>query len=170
MEFEIGQEVKFKDAAGGGVIVRIEGDDIYVLDGFGFDMPYSVHQLLPKLDVPIGQVQNKEAKSVKAGAPAAQQVDRLVIDLHSHELLESTHGMTRYEILSYQLDKAAETVREARRRKVERVLIIHGKGSGKLQQEVHELLRKLGGMEYYFADFSDGGYGATEARFFGNGQ
>jgi dsDNA-specific endonuclease/ATPase MutS2 len=77
--------------------------------------------------------------------------------------------MTRYEILNTQLDKAAETIREARRRKVAKVLIIHGKGSGRLQTEVHDLLSKLGNLEFYFADFTDGGYGATEVRLFNGG-
>jgi dsDNA-specific endonuclease/ATPase MutS2 len=169
MQFEIGQEVKFKDAAGGGTVVRIQGDDIYVRDGFGFDTPYTAGQLLPSLMVTIEHVENKEAVKTKVSNVAAQQVDRLVIDLHSYELLESTHGMTRYEILSFQLDRAADTVREARRRRIERVLIIHGKGSGRLQQEVHDLLGRMGNLEYYFADFSEGGYGATEVRFMGFG-
>ena len=111
----------------------------------------------------VGAVEHKDKRREKS-APAAQQIDRLSVDLHSHELLGSTNGMTRYEILNYQLDKASATVREARRRGIAKVLIIHGKGSGRLQGEVHELLRKMGGCEFYFADFSEGGYGATEVR------
>jgi hypothetical protein len=96
--------------------------------------------------------------------PAAQQVDRLIIDLHSHELIESTSGWTKYEILNHQLDRARETVNEAKRRKVAKVLIIHGKGSGRLKDEVHHMLSRMGGLNYYFADFADGGYGATEVQ------
>jgi len=118
---------------------------------------------LPVVEWQVGAVERKDKRREKS-APAAQQIDRLSIDLHSHELLESTQGMTRYEILNHQLDKASATVREARRRGISKVLIIHGKGTGRLQVEVHELLRKMGGCEFYFADLSEGGYGATEVR------
>ena len=142
---------------------RIEGEIVYALDDFGFENAYDAHELLPVVEWQVGAVEHKDKRREKSG-PAAQQIDRLSIDLHSHELLESTQGMTRYEILNHQLDKASATVREARRRGISKVLIIHGKGSGRLQGEVHELLRKMGGCEFYFADFSEGGYGATEVR------
>ena len=117
----------------------------------------------------VGPVVVKD-KGRKELAPAAQQVERLIIDLHSHELMESTHGMTKYDILNHQIQKASDTIREAKRRKVSKVLIIHGKGSGRLQQEVHDLLARIGGVEFYFADFADGGYGATEVRIMANAQ
>jgi DNA-nicking Smr family endonuclease len=161
--FEKGQIVKFKDAGGTAKVSRIEGEIVYVLDDFGFENAYDARELLPVLEWQVGAVEHKDKRREKS-APAAQQIDRLSIDLHSHELLESTQGMTRYEILNHQLDKASATVREARRRGISKVLIIHGKGSGRLQGEVHELLRKMGGCEFYFADFSEGGYGATEVR------
>ena len=142
---------------------RIEGEIVYALDDFGFENAYDARELLPVVEWQVGAVEHKDKRREKSG-PAAQQIDRLSIDLHSHELLESTQGMTRYEILNHQLDKASATVREARRRGISKVLIIHGKGSGRLQGEVHELLRKMGGCEFYFADFSEGGYGATEVR------
>jgi DNA-nicking Smr family endonuclease len=161
--FEKGQIVKFKDAGGTAKVSRIEGEIVYALDDFGFENAYDAHELLPVVEWQVGAVEHKDKRREKSG-PAAQQIDRLSIDLHSHELLESTQGMTRYEILNHQLDKASATVREARRRGISKVLIIHGKGSGRLQGEVHELLRKMGGCEFYFADFSEGGYGATEVR------
>ena len=163
MMFEKGQVVKFKDAGGTGTIIRIEGDVVYISDDFGFENTYHIRELLPVVEWRVGAVERKDKRKENA-APAAQQIDRLSIDLHSHELLGSTSGMTRYEILNHQLDKASATVREARRRGISKVLIIHGKGSGRLQGEVHELLSKMGGCEFYFADFSEGGYGATEVR------
>ena len=163
MMFEIGQIVKFKDAGGTAKVCRIDGDIVHVFDDFGFENAHDARELLPVVEWQVGAVERKDKRREKS-APAAQQIDRLSIDLHSHELLESTQGMTRYEILNHQLDKASATVREARRRGISKVLIIHGKGSGRLQGEVHELLRKMGGCEFYFADFSEGGYGATEVR------
>ena len=48
MEFKIGDRVKFKDAAGEGLVVKITGSEIWVEDGFGFDRPYEAFELLPK--------------------------------------------------------------------------------------------------------------------------
>lgn len=167
MEFKIGDRVKFKDAAGEGLVVKITGSEIWVEDGFGFDRPYEAYELLLKVEgLDVGHVPVKDKPLAKSG-PAQQQVDRLIIDLHSHELLESTQGMTRYDILNYQIQRAADAVYEARRRNISKVLIIHGKGKGRLQEEVHDLLRRLGGNEFYFADFAEGGYGATEVRLMG---
>jgi len=40
----------------------------------------------------VGHIPLKDEKQ-RMVRPAAQQVDRLIIDLHSHELIESTSGM-----------------------------------------------------------------------------
>ena len=106
--FEKDQIVKFKDAGGTAKVSRIDGDTIYVIDDFGFENAHQAHELLPMVQWQVGAVEHKDKRKEKS-APAAQQIDRLSIDLHSHELLVSTQGMTRYEILNYQLDKASAT-------------------------------------------------------------
>jgi len=170
MDLEIGLQVKFKDTAGEGRVARIEGERVWVEDSYGFEHEYLCSELLVAETMgDVGPVVVKD-KGRKESAPAAQQVDRLTIDLHSHELMENTHGMTKYDILNHQIQKATDTIREAKRRKIPKVLIIHGKGSGRLQQEVHDLLARTGGVEYYFADFAEGGYGATEVRILANAQ
>ena len=57
----------------------------------------------------VGHVPVKDKPLAKSG-PAQQQLDRLIIDLHSHELLESTNGMKPYDILNYQIRCAADTI------------------------------------------------------------
>ena len=121
--FEKDQIVKFKDAGGTAKVSRIDGDTIYVIDDFGFENAHQAHELLPMVQWQVGAVEHKDKRREKS-APAAQQIDRLSVDLHSHELLGSTNGMTRYEILNYQLDKASATVHEARRRGIAKVLIM----------------------------------------------
>ena len=111
IEFKVGNRVKFKDASGEGQVVKIIGSEIWVEDGFGFDRPYEAFELLLKEEVmDVGHVPVKDKPLAKSG-PAQQQVDRLIIDLHSHELLESTQGMTRYDILNYQIQLLNQTVK-----------------------------------------------------------
>tara|TARA_B100000497_G_scaffold116321_1_gene140599 strand:- start:488 stop:997 length:510 start_codon:yes stop_codon:yes gene_type:complete len=163
MEYKKGDKVRFKDAAGIAVVSRIVGNIIYIEDDAGFEHEYQSHELLPFQTMEVDYVPIKDKKHNTIILPA-QQANRLTIDLHSHVLLENTHGMTKYEILNYQLDKALETVKEAKRRKVNKVLIIHGIGTGRLKDEIHHMLSKMGKLNYYFADFADGGYGATEVE------
>ena len=166
-EFKIGDRVKFKDAVGEGLVVKTVGSKIWVQDGFGFDRVYEAIDLLPIAEeIDIGHLTVKDKPFAKS-RPASQQVDRLIIDLHSHELLDTTHGMKPYDILNYQIQCAVDTIDEARRRNISKVLIIHGKGKGRLQEEVHDMLRRMGGNEFYFADYKEGGYGATEVRLMG---
>lgn len=163
IEFRKGEVVKFKDAGGSAKVVSHLGSTVVVEDSFGFEHEYDESELLPLKELEVGHVERKDGRKKKTGL-AAQQVDRLSVDLHSHELLDSTSGMTRYEILNKQIDAAFATIKEAQRRKVPKVLIIHGKGSGKLKDDIHQMLERMGGLSYYFADFSEGGYGATEVQ------
>lgn len=163
MKYSKGEIVKFKDAGGSAKVISHLGTVVTVEDSFGFEHEYDEQELLPSKTLEVGRVERKDVRRKKTGV-AAQQVDRLSIDLHSHELLDSTHGMTRYEILNKQIDTAFATVKEAQRRKVPKVLIIHGKGSGRLKDDIHQMLERMGGVSYYYADFSEGGYGATEVQ------
>jgi len=163
MKYSKGEIVKFKDAGGSAKVISHLSTVVTVEDSFGFEHEYDEQELLPSKTLEVGRVERKDVRRKKTGV-AAQQVDRLSIDLHSHELLDSTHGMTRYEILNKQIDAAFATVKEAQRRKVPKVLIIHGKGSGRLKDDIHQMLERMGGVSYYYADFSEGGYGATEVQ------
>ena len=163
MEYKEGDKVRYKDAAGIGVVSRIVGNIIYIEDDAGFEHEYESHELLPFQTMEVGYVPIKDKKELPR-AVTAEEISGLTVDLHSHVLLENTYGMTKYEILNYQLDMARKTINEAKRRKINKVLIIHGKGSGRLKDEVHHMLSKMGKLNYYFADFADGGYGATEVE------
>lgn len=169
MNFKIGEKVKFKDRVGEGTVVGLDGLNYLVEDETGFAYPFDSDELIPLRTLEVGAVSVKDTAPVAQKKPAQQEVDRLVIDLHSQELLSSTFGMSRYDILNHQLKAAQDTLKEARRRRISKVLLIHGVGTGRLRDEVHQLLERWGGVEYYFADFADGGYGATEVRFRVNG-
>jgi DNA mismatch repair protein MutS2 len=49
---------------------------------------------------------------------------------------------------------------------LERVEILHGKGTGALKQLAHSILKKYKGVKnYYFADIESGGDGITVVEF-----
>ena len=84
------------------------------------------------------------------------------IDLHSHELLETTAGMDNKDILEYQLDFFRKTMDANKLRKGQKIVFIHGKGEGILRQRIiWELQTKYKRHHHQDASFKQYGFGAT---------
>ncbi len=84
------------------------------------------------------------------------------IDLHAHELLETTAGMSNSEILNYQLDKFHETMATYEQRKGQKIVFIHGKGEGVLRSALEKELRsRYKKHSFQDASFREYGFGAT---------
>lgn len=89
--------------------------------------------------------------------------DPLVVDLHAHEILETTQGMTSIDILQYQLDVFRKTLKNNARNKGTRIVFIHGKGEGVLRRAIlNELNYHYKSYQYQDASFQEYGYGATQ--------
>jgi hypothetical protein len=88
--------------------------------------------------------------------------DKLEIDLHAHELLETTAGMSNGDILEYQLDVFRKTLEAYRQKKGQKIVFIHGKGDGVLRKAIlQELKYKYKNYESQDASFREYGFGAT---------
>ena len=88
--------------------------------------------------------------------------DLVEIDLHIHELLEDTRGLTNHEMLEVQLGRFRNELETAIQNGTRRIVFIHGVGNGTLKQELRqELSTKY--KKYYFQDasFKEYGFGAT---------
>ena len=84
------------------------------------------------------------------------------IDLHAHELLDSTAGMSNSEILNYQLDVFRKTLEEYKNKKGQKIVFIHGKGDGVLRKALlQELKYKFKHYQSQDASFREYGFGAT---------
>ena len=89
--------------------------------------------------------------------------DKIVVDLHAHELLETTVGMSASDILDYQLEAFRKTLEQYKAKKGQKIIFIHGKGEGVLRQSlIHELNYKYKQYPYQDASFQEYGYGATQ--------
>jgi hypothetical protein len=84
------------------------------------------------------------------------------IDLHIHELLEDTRGLTNHEMLEVQLGRFRNEMETAIANGTRRIVFIHGIGNGTLKQELRkELSTKYKKYDFQDASFKEYGYGAT---------
>lgn len=84
------------------------------------------------------------------------------VDLHIHELLDNTSGMSSGEMLEYQLGVFRRTMDEHRNHRGQKIVFIHGKGEGVLRRAIEtELKAKYKTCTFQDASFREYGFGAT---------
>lgn len=125
--------------------------------------------LAPDLETEVDKLTGPElTKIVQEKAEPKVIVKRTVspelteIDLHIHELLEDTRGMTNHEMLEVQLGRFRNELETAIANGTRRIVFIHGIGNGTLKQELRkELGTKYKKYDFQDASFKEYGYGAT---------
>jgi predicted house-cleaning noncanonical NTP pyrophosphatase (MazG superfamily) len=107
-------------------------------------------------------VQHKKEEPVTEKPVQKKNEEIVEIDLHIDEIIDSTKGLSKTEILQIQKDKVESEMKLAIQTGVKKIVFIHGIGQGVLKQEVINML-KTKFKKYYFQDasFQEYGYGAT---------
>ncbi len=104
----------------------------------------------------------KEKSSTEPNLPKKQQAEIIEIDLHIHELVDNSTGLSNKEILDIQMEKVEREMRAAIQARAKRIVFIHGVGQGVLKQEIAKLLKsRFPKYIYQDASFQEYGYGAT---------
>lgn len=84
------------------------------------------------------------------------------VDLHIHELVDTTAGLTNADMLQLQMDKFHAVIAENIRKKGQKIVFIHGKGEGVLRTEIMKALKNRYKTFYVQdASFKEYGFGAT---------
>ncbi len=100
-----------------------------------------------------------EASKARQHLPAA----RTVVDLHIEKLTDDWKRLSNFEILTLQLKEFEKYYDLAVAHHQSSVIFIHGLGTGKLRDEVHEQLRLKKEVKYFVNQYHPSyGYGATE--------
>lgn len=177
---KIGETVAVIDATIKGVVHQINDNEVLLKDADGFIHSYDKSEL-----VVIKEHQKELAKYIdiqhdllfekedfKKKKPVKKVVNNrkqppLEVDLHIHQLTNSTRGMTNYDMLNLQLDTAKRRLEFAKRKKIQRVVFIHGVGEGVLETELKNLLKNYP-VEVFAASFQKYGFGATEVYMYQN--
>ena len=140
--FELGDKVEAVDDVTRGRVVAIDGDQITVESRDGFLIPYSASELLnisgqerlsvSPLEVAKAKAHEESLAPRKKPAPKKKErnTPRMEVDLHVGQLLPSTRGMSKYDILNHQLETARRQLEFAMEKRIQRVVFIHGVGEG----------------------------------------
>lgn len=183
MSFKIGDIVTVLDEDLSGVVKKVSINEIIIETTDGFDLSFSPKELMK---LPEASTLNKEAfskispkdiivekesfkKKRSVGIkPKERKQPAMEVDLHIHQLTSSTKGMTNHDMLTLQLDTAKRQLEFAIRKKIQRVVFIHGVGDGVLKLELQYLFGRYDNVKYYDANLQKYGLGATEVYIYQN--
>lgn len=177
---KLGDQVQALDDDFEGVVVNVENGQVSVEDEDGFISYFRESELIPAVSksmraalsvVPDSVISEKEeAKKKKATRvnPKERNAPMFEVDLHIHKLVDRQRGMSNYEILTIQLDTASRQLEFAIKKRIPKMVFIHGVGEGVLREELYTLLRRYDNLRFYDADFQKYGVGATEVFIYQN--
>lgn len=171
-KFKIGDKVEVLDENITGYVDDLVGEMVIVITEDGFPLSYQADELLLKKEGI--KVSNYEASMVKKDKehptkkrtstpkPKQRNAPKMEVDLHVHQLVKSTRGMSNFDIVNLQLDTAKRQLEFAIQKRIQKIVFIHGVGEGILKEELGYLFRKYEGIDWYDADYQKYGMGATE--------
>lgn len=108
---------------------------------------------------PIRKIDLSQFESRK---PKDKNSELIEVDLHIHELLDITAGMSAGDILEYQLKEFHKVMGEYIGESGRRIVFIHGKGDGVLRNAIlKQLAASYRGCTAQDASFKEYGFGAT---------
>lgn len=177
--FTIGDTVETIDDTIQGVVIQIRNDEVSVETDEGFIMQFSTSELMNISGNDTISVTNYDVAKIKrekeipakkkpmAVKPKERNIPKMEVDLHIDQLVPSTRGMTNYDMLHIQLENAKRQLEFAIKKRIQKVVFIHGVGEGVLKQELHYLFGRYD-IKYYDADYKKYGLGATEIYIFQN--
>jgi len=165
MQFTIGDKVIFKKDDLKGEIIRINSlYKVTVLTDDGFEMNISTKDLV-KVEAGTDKVisygemcysKDKTSKSLQSQKQERSQTI-LKIDLHIELLTDNFQYMDNFDIVQIQLNVCQKKIEKALNSNYQKIIIVHGIGTGVLKTEIHKLLQNYK-LRYYLS--KDGG--ATE--------
>lgn len=181
MKYEINDKVEVLDDALRGKVVKVVGETISIETTEGFLLDYHFTELvkieenqakLLRGNLPNEEILKEKQAAAKKKAPRVKPKERnappMEVDLHIEKLVPSYRGMSNYEILNLQMDTAKRQVEFAVRKRIPKIVFIHGVGEGVLKAELDFMLGRYDNLKFYDADYQKYGMGATEVYIFQN--
>ena len=176
--FNVGDKVEVIDETINGLVTHVNSDVIKIETEDGFEIAYKATQLV-KISGQI-QVSNYDVAKIKHEKlaskkrkvnrvkPKERNMPKMEVDLHIHQLTDTTRGMNNFDMLNIQLETAKRQLEFAIRKRIQKVVFIHGVGEGVLKEELKYLFNKYDNVTFYDAEYKKYGLGATEVYIYQN--
>ena len=180
--FKVGDKVEVLDDVLSGTVKSINNSRITIVTEEGFDLDFDSSELVVIKKSELNQhsfnnvdlrtyklekEDKKPKKSIKI-KPKERYQPKMEVDLHLHKLVDNERGMSNFDKLNLQLDTARRQLDFAIRKKIQKIVFIHGVGEGVLKMELESLFSRYNNIKYYEADYKKYGFGATEVYIFQN--
>ncbi|MER3376455.1 MAG: DNA mismatch repair protein MutS [Allomuricauda sp.] len=175
----IGDKVEVLDEPISGRVESIDGNMATVMTPEGFPLKYPLKELvkvekgIKVSNFEIAQVKKEKEQPKKRRStstkPKERNAPKMEVDLHIHQLVKSSKGLSNFDILNLQLETAKRQLDFAISKRIQKVVFIHGVGEGILKEELYYLFKKYDNLKYYDAEYQKYGLGATEVYIFQNG-
>lgn len=134
----------------------------------GSDLPHVLPDDVEDLSEVIKQKESFKKPRSRRVKPKERNVPPMEVDLHIHKLVPRTGGLSNYDILTIQIDTAKRQLEFAMKKRIQKVVFIHGVGEGVLRAELETLFNRYENLKFYDADYQKYGLGATEVYIFQN--
>ncbi len=183
MSFKLGDSVLVIDEDLSGVIKQVSGNTISVETADGFLLDFQSDELVIDKSsstftkelfsqTTISAIVSEKEQSPKRKQVKTRAKDRyeptMEVDLHINQLIRSPKGMSKHDILTLQLDTAKHQLDFAIRKRIQKMVFIHGVGEGVLKVELEYLLGRYNNVKFYEANYQKYGLGATEVYIYQN--
>lgn len=174
----IGDRVGVLDEAISGTVEAISDNMATIVTPEGFPMQFPIKELVKVSgdirvsNFEVAQVKKEKERPKRKTGPTAKPKQRnapkMEVDLHIHQLVKSTKGLEKFDMLNLQLETAKRQLNFAIAKRIQKVVFIHGVGEGILKEELYYLFKQYENIKYYDADYQKYGLGATEVYIFQN--
>ena len=140
---KVGDLVSFLDESGEGEIININGNKILV-DVQGFQKSYDISEIIKREQGFENQIIN--SRVINKDASVSKKVKRVVdpevfvVDLHASAIPNFRNQIKGHNILLFQMETAKNHMKDARKKRLKKMIFIHGNGSGTLKYELEQWL------------------------------
>ncbi|WP_394970831.1 Smr/MutS family protein [uncultured Croceitalea sp.] len=176
--FKIGDKVEVLDEAIRGHVIGFAQNSVKIETEDGFEMEYGPSQLVKILgtlnvtNYDVARVKHEKdtpkKKREKVIKIKERNAPKMEVDLHIHQLTNSTRGMNNFDMLNLQIATAKRQLEFAIKKRIQKVVFIHGVGEGVLKEELKYLFNRYDNVMFYDAEYKKYGLGATEVYIYQN--
>ena len=183
MAFKIGDYVLVLDEDLSGVVKALKGNIVSIETDEGFELDFPVDALVKRerdnilkqktfsydsLNAIVSEKEQSTKKKSLRVKPKERFEPTMEVDLHINQLVKSAKGMSNHDMLTLQLDTARRQLEFAIKKRIQRVVFIHGVGEGILKVELEYLFGRYDNIKFYDANYQKYGLGATEVYIYQN--